>query len=293
MMRSGVERALADANLALDQLPPGSWWIPGSLRMRGVAHGLLGATDRETEDLTASITAAQALGAPGDDVPVAQALLALRAAKQSAWREAAERARAAQSIVDEKGLGDYASTAVVHAATARVALNEARHAEAQAALVRAHRLRPVLDHGMPWMAVEVGLELTRAHLALGDASAARTILTETERVLELRTQLGTLVEEARELRNRVAASSESAGAWPMSLTAAELRLLPYLATHLTFPEIASRLFISRNTAKTEAVAIYRKFGVSSRSQAIARAIEVGLLEDSIYPPSRANLIQEV
>ena len=208
MMRDGVERALADADLALDQLPPGSWWIPGSLRMRGVAHGLLGATDRETEDLRASITAAQALGAPGDDVPLAQALLALRAAKQGAWGEAAERARAAQAIVDEKGLGDYATTAVVHAATARVALHEARHGEARAALARAHRLRPQLDHGLPWMAVQVGLELTRAHLALGEASAARTILTETERVLELRPDLGTLVEEARELGDRVAASSE-------------------------------------------------------------------------------------
>ena len=56
----------------------------------------------------------------------------------------------------------------------------------------------------------------------------------------------------------------------MSLTGAELRLLPYLATHLTFPEIGDRLFISRNTAKTEAVSVYRKLGVSSRSEAIAR-----------------------
>ena len=135
-----------------------------------------------------------------------------------------------------------------------------RHEEARAALARAHRLRPLLDHGLPWLAVEVGLELTRAHLALGEASAARTILTETERVLELRPGLGSLVEEARELRERVAATSGSAGAWAMSLTGAELRLLPYLATHLTFPEIASRLFISRNTVKTEAVSIYRKFG---------------------------------
>ena len=111
-------------------------------------------------------------------------------------------------------------------------------------------------------------------------------------MLELRPLLGTLVEEARDLRDRVAASSAPAGAWAMSLTAAELRLLPYLATHLTFPEIADRLFISRNTAKSEAVAIYRKFGVSSRSQAIERAIEVGLVEDSIYPP-RANFVQEV
>jgi LuxR family maltose regulon positive regulatory protein len=75
----------------------------------------------------------------------------------------------------------------------------------------------------------------------------------------------------------------------MSLTGAELRLLPYLATHLTFPEIATRLFISRNTAKTEAISIYRKLGASSRSDAIERAVEVGLLESGVIPLG-ANLI---
>ena len=59
-------------------------------------------------------------------------------------------------------------------------------------------------------------------------------------MLELRPDLGSLVEEARELHERVAATSGPAGAWAMSLTGAELRLLPYLATHLTFPEIASQ-----------------------------------------------------
>ena len=169
-------------------------------------------------------------------------------------------------------------------ATARVALHEGRHGGCPRGAARAHRLRPLLDHGLPWLTVQVGLELTRAHLALADAGAARTVLTETERVLELRPDMGILVEDARELRERVAATSGSAGAWAMSLTGAELRLLPYLATHLTFPEIASRLFISRNTVKTEAVSIYRKLGVSSRSEAIERAVEVGLLESSIYPP---------
>jgi LuxR family transcriptional regulator, maltose regulon positive regulatory protein len=96
--------------------------------------------------------------------------------------------------------------------------------------------------------------------------------------------MGSLVEDARELHEQVAATSGSGGAWAMSLTGAELRLLPYLATHLMFPEIASRLFISRNTVKTESISIYRKLGVSSRSQAIERAVEVGLLESSIYPP---------
>ena len=103
--------------------------------------------------------------------------------------------------------------------------------------------------------------------------------------------MGSLVEDARELRDRVAATSGSDGAWAMSLTGAELRLLPYLATHLMFPEIASRLFVSRNTVKTEAVSIYRKLGVSSRSEAIERAVEVGLLESSVYPPG-ANFTPE-
>ena len=162
-------------------------------------------------------------------------------------------------------------------------MHEARPEEARAALTRAHRLRPLLDHGLPWLTVQVGLELTRAHLALGEAVAARTILTETERVLELRPQMGVLVDDARELRDHVDATSGPGGAWAMSLTGAELRLLPYLATHLMFPEIGSRLFISRNTVKSEAVSIYRKLGVSSRSEAIERAVELGLLESSVYP----------
>jgi LuxR family maltose regulon positive regulatory protein len=61
------------------------------------------------------------------------------------------------------------------------------------------------------------------------------------------------------------------------LTTAELRLLPLLATHLSFREIGNRLFVSRNTVKTQAISVYRKLGVSSRSEAIERATEIGLL----------------
>ena len=117
------------------------------------------------------------------------------------------------------------------------------------------------------------------------------ILTETERVLQARPHMGSLIEDMRELRDHVDATSGSKGEWAMSLTGAELRLLPFMATHLMFPEIASRLFVSRNTVKTEAVSIYRKLGVSSRSEAIERAVEVGLLESSVYPQG-ANFTPE-
>jgi len=289
MMPDGVERALADADAALDQLAADSVWRPTALLARGVAHVLLGATDRATGDVTAAIEQGLETGS-AEEVYCGHALLALLAARRGAWAEARERAQAAQAAVEEAGLGAYGTSALSYVATARVALHDARTDDARAALARAHRLRPLLDHGLPWVTVSVGLELTRAHLALGEASAARTILTETERVLELRPQMGSLVEDADELRARVAASSGASGAWAMSLTGAELRLLPYLASHLTFPEIAERLFISRNTAKTEAVAVYRKFGVSSRSEAIERAVEVGLLDSSVVPP-RADFTQ--
>ena len=290
MMPNGVEQALADTDLALNQLPPESDWVPVALLGRGVAHALLGAIDRATDDLTATVERGLPMGSV-EEVYLAQAQLALLAAKQGSWGEAGRRAAAAQAVVDEAGLGDYSSSALAHVATARVALHEARQEDARAALTCAHRLRPMLDHGIPWVTVQVGLELTRAHLALAEPGAAGMVLTEAERVLELRPHMGSLIEDARELRDRVAATAGPDGAWAMSLTGAELRLLPFLATHLMFPEIASRLFISRNTVKSEAVSIYRKLGVSSRSEAIERSVEVGLLDSSVYPPA-ANLIPE-
>ena len=94
------------------------------------------------------------------------------------------------------------------------------------------------------------------------------------------------------MRGRVpTASSGSADTSAMRLTAAELRLLPYLATHLTVPEIASRLLVSPNTIRTEAASVYRKLGASTRGKAIQRAVTLGLLESSIYPP-RENLTRE-
>jgi LuxR family transcriptional regulator, maltose regulon positive regulatory protein len=46
-----------------------------------------------------------------------------------------------------------------------------------------------------------------------------------------------------------------------ALTAAELRLLPLLSTHLSVPEVAAEMFLSRYTIKSEAMSIYRKRGI--------------------------------
>ena len=78
-------------------------------------------------------------------------------------------------------------------------------------------------------------------------------------------------------RARLANERDSSAPGAPALTSAELRLLPLLSTHLSFPEIAGELFLSRNTIKSQAYSIYRKLGASSRSQAVARSRELGLL----------------
>jgi LuxR family transcriptional regulator, maltose regulon positive regulatory protein len=84
--------------------------------------------------------------------------------------------------------------------------------------------------------------------------------------------------QAQALRAQLAKERGSAGPGASVLTAAELRLLPLLSTHLSFPEIAGELFLSRHTIKSQANAVYRKLGASTRSQAVDRSRELGLLE---------------
>ena len=71
--------------------------------------------------------------------------------------------------------------------------------------------------------------------------------------------------------------AETALSGPSSLTIAELRILRFLPSHRSFREIAERLDVSVNTVKTQAHAVYRKLDAASRSEAVARASEAGLL----------------
>src|SRR3954454_11241203 len=93
----------------------------------------------------------------------------------------------------------------------------------------------------------------------------------------LRPSLGGRGEQVALVEAEIEAMPQATAAGGSGLTRAELRLLPLLSTHLSFREIGERLFVSRNTIKTQAISVYRKLGVSSRSDAIARARELGLV----------------
>ena len=61
------------------------------------------------------------------------------------------------------------------------------------------------------------------------------------------------------------------------LTRRELEVLGLMAQGLTNPQIARQLVIARPTAKTHVERVIRKLGVSDRTQAVVRAIDLGLV----------------
>ena len=113
---------------------------------------------------------------------------------------------------------------------------------------------------MPWLAVRSRLQLAKVYWATGDQSTARHLLREIDDILLRRPALGALVDAVAELRHLVSSNPQADVTGASPLTPAELRLLPYLQTHLTIREIAERTFVSRNTVSSQVSAIYRKLG---------------------------------
>jgi LuxR family maltose regulon positive regulatory protein len=167
-------------------------------------------------------------------------------------------------------------------------------------------LQDVLDAprpaGLPaYGLVEAYLHAGIAHLDLGDrnaaAAAAEAALAaaEPDRLIfpfamtgsgELldalprhETAHGALLADIADvLRGAPAPSAEGELLSPTEeLSPSELRVLRYLPTNLTRPEIARELYVSINTVNTHIRNIYSKLGVPDRSSAVKRAHELRLL----------------
>ena len=166
---------------------------------------------------------------------------------------------------------------LVFAAAARAAVHRGDLAGADRLITRAMRARPTCTFVLPYLAVSARLQLVKVHLVRGDPSTARHLLREVDDILLHRPDLGTLVDQVSEVRGLLISSPQAAPPGQQPLSPAELRVLPYLQTHLTIGEIGERLFVSRNTVSSELSSIYRKLGVSSRRDAVQQATIIGLL----------------
>ncbi len=276
MCAAGPERMLSDARFAVAEEPSWSPWRDTALVLLGEAHLLAGDHDLAVAPFAESSALGATLGNT-DTIVLGESELGLLAMDGGRWAEADEHVRLALGTIDEYRMHDYAVSALSFAAAARLALHHGDRDATNRQLARAMRARPACTHAIPWIAVRVRLQLAKVYAATGDTTTARHLVREIDDVFVSRPEMGALVTEVSEFKAHVAAAAPGGTAGGPPLSPAELRLLPYLQTHLTFPEIAGRIFVSHNTVRSQVGSIYRKLGVSARSEAVEHATEIGLL----------------
>jgi LuxR family transcriptional regulator, maltose regulon positive regulatory protein len=273
--RQGVSQMKSDASMGRKLLEEGSPWHPLCLFFEGVARHLTGDRVGARHSLQDGAHRAAV------SAPMVQALclaqLALLSAEDDRERAAvfADRARAQ---VERWGLEQCPSMALVFGVSAALRAESDRVEEARADLSRSLDLLSRMTDASAWYAVECRILQARAMLRVSGPSGARDLLAPAAGAMSKAPDAAVLADWLEGIQRDVDVALDSIAQTDWSLTAAELRLLGYLPSHLSFRQVAERLFVSPNTVKTHARSIYRKLGVSSRGSAVDYARDAGLLD---------------
>jgi LuxR family transcriptional regulator, maltose regulon positive regulatory protein len=282
--RDGIAKMGRDATRAAELHPPESPWRGISCFYSGVAQQLGGDSVRARELLEEGARRGAA------NAPVVQVFCLTQLTTlhldldhmESALRVVAQ----AREQLDRFRLGAYPIMAFAFAASSLTRSREGRIDEAVADRKRAVELLGHLAGFPDWWLAETQILLARASLNLDDTARARSLLDEAA-VFARRVDDGPTLQ--RWLSECVASASNHSSADDRAeLTPAELRTLRFLPTHLTFREIADQSFVSSNTVKTQAQAVYRKLNASSRAEAVERANHAGLLGDEQSPEGASS-----
>jgi LuxR family transcriptional regulator, maltose regulon positive regulatory protein len=277
LCRRGVEQMRANAGEAVRRFAAQNFVTPAPAFLQGIARVLCGDLDGGDASLEDGVSLGEEVGAH-EDVALALCERSLVAIARDDWGRAEVFASEARTVLRRAGIEESYATPLINAVQARTAMHRGDVPAARQQLVNAQRLRHLLTYALPYFAVQARLELIRVHLALADLAGARTLIREVDELLRRRPGLGNLVGEAQVLRARLSTERGPSAAGASALTAAELRLLPMLSTHLSVPEIARDMFLSPHTIKSQMRSLYRKLSASNRSQAVTRSRELGLLE---------------
>jgi LuxR family maltose regulon positive regulatory protein len=190
------------------------------------------------------------------------------------WPSAEEAATTALEIAARHGIDEHWCTSHAHLARALVLEHGGEREQAVAALERSVELAR-RGSGPVYTAWPL-LHLLGVQADLGDMTGARTRLEEARAELAPAADAGIMAERL-EVAGRRLTSSPRAVAAGEPLSERELTVLRLLATELSQREIGHELYLSLNTVKTHSRRIFSKLGVSSRSEAVARGRERGLV----------------
>jgi LuxR family maltose regulon positive regulatory protein len=275
--REGLTRTCEDAALAFELDRPDSAFRPIARFIEGSGLRLLGERQLARERLE---DGARLSGVLHPSVHVhCLSHLAILAIEDGDLSAGAARVNKAMREIDRYVLGERPAMALAYAVAALSHARQGETADARMAAKHGLWLLEKLTGIGAGLIADAGLSLARATLLLGDVSTSRMLVREAHRVIERYPDPGVLPERLREVERMTDASTVPVGLAATPLTPAEMRVLRYLPTHLSFEAIADELIVSRNTVKTQAIAAYRKLGVTSRAEAVEQARELGLLDE--------------
>jgi LuxR family maltose regulon positive regulatory protein len=269
---------LADARRAFELESPGGPWYGLAGLLFGSALLLNGEPDAAAKAWERAAFFGRQEEPSGASFSLAQ--LSLLAAERGDWQAAEDYATESWALIETAGLPEYLSSIAAYLARARVAVHRGDITEARRHVGRALRLYvSPSPAAVPWFAAQAALILGRILLDLDDHAAARLKVAEAGRHLNRLLTEGVL----RDQHRRLAADLARHGGGrrvpsAMTLTAAEMRVLDLLPTHLTLAEIADELHISRNTVKSQVASVYRKLRAATRTEAVREGRNLGLIE---------------
>ncbi len=208
---------------------------------------------------------------------LACSVMALVAVERGRLGQARELVAAARAIAGDGDLSDAPRTAIAYTASGAVDAMQGHLVQARGYLEHALRAGRRCSGISPWVALDTMLRLAPVLSDLGDPAGAAGLLGEARAVLASRPD-GAKAQliRAEQLAVRLASRKRPQ---PLAepLTDREEEVLRLLRGTLSRREIGQELFLSANTIKTHARAIYRKLGVSTRQEAVERGREMGIL----------------
>ena len=210
-------------------------------------------------------------------------LLALVDAEQGRTESAEAWASQATSFARQRFQADSWTASMAHLGLALACTAAGRLDEAEREALRGELLRrapqPTVGHA------HALLVLAHVRIARSRLERAANDLQRAQRMIAGFPDPGRLPAIAAAVEQDLATARANPGNLDMveEPSAAELAVLRGLASGLSRREIGERLYISLNTVKTHTRELYRKLGVTSRADAVARAEALGLLEPSKSP----------
>jgi ATP/maltotriose-dependent transcriptional regulator MalT len=239
---------------------PASPWRPVVTWSLGWAYYCSGDLDRAERwfEETAALTAAAEQWIVGAGAIADLSLIAGLRGRRDDQRRLADQAL---DMAREHGLLDAREVGEVHTAHGVALAAEGRREEALPALEKGVFLRRLWRQ--PLDLVDGLIALAPAVAAVGDTERAGALFREADALLAG-------CPDAGALPARLAAARRTAGEGE-PLTERELTVLRFLSSGLTEREIAGELYLSFNTVHSHVKSLYRKLGVSSRAEAVARS----------------------